>query len=172
MTGARPSAAKLAISPATPADVPAIAAMIRALPDYERLAHLCVGTQEELEDALFAPRPAAEVLIARADTTPIGFALFFHTFSTFLARRGVWLEDLFVYPEHRGAGAGKALLKAVAAIARERGCGRFEWAVLDWNAPAIRFYESLGARLMPDWRLARVTGTALERLADDDAQSR
>jgi GNAT superfamily N-acetyltransferase len=171
MTGTPPSPARFTISAATPDDVPAVAAMIRALADYERLSHLCVGTQEQLKDALFAPRPAAEVLIARADAKPVGFALFFHTFSTFLARRGVWLEDLFVYPEHRGAGAGKALLKAVAAIARDRGCGRFEWAVLDWNTPAIRFYESLGATLMHDWRLARVTGTALERLADDDAHS-
>src|SRR5690606_11125532 len=104
------------------------------------------------------PLPAAEVLIARRNGTAVGFALYFPTFSTFLAKRGLWLEDLFVYPEHRGEGIGKALLRAVAAIAVERDCGRFEWSVLDWNTPAIRFYESLGANVMPDWRIARVTG--------------
>jgi GNAT superfamily N-acetyltransferase len=145
-------------------DVPDIAAMIRALAEYERLAHLCVGSEDELRDALFGARPAAEVLLARAGAQAIGFALFFHTFSTFLARRGLWLEDLFVVTERRGEGVGRALLEAVAGIAVERGCGRFEWAVLDWNTPAIRFYESLGATLMPDWRIARVTGPALDAL--------
>jgi GNAT superfamily N-acetyltransferase len=153
------------IAPAQPSDVPAIAAMIRALADYEKLAHLCVGTERELRDALFGARPDAEVLIARVRGAPAGFALFFHTFSTFLARRGLWLEDLFVYPEHRGIGLGKALLRAVARIAIERRCGRFEWAVLDWNTPAIRFYETLGATVMPDWRIVRVTGAALQDLA-------
>ena len=118
-----------------------------------------------MQRALFGPAPAAEVLIATVGRVPAGFALFFHTFSTFLARRGLWLEDLFVYPEHRGAGVGSALLQAVAAIARARDCGRFEWAVLDWNTPAIGFYERLGATVMPDWRIARVTGDALDRLA-------
>ena len=119
---------------------------------------------------LFGYAPAAEVLIASVGRAPAGFALFFHTFSTFLARRGLWLEDLFVYPEHRGAGVGSGLLQAVAAIARARDCGRFEWAVLDWNTPAIGFYERLGATVMPDWRIARVTGPALERLASGDAR--
>lgn len=157
--------AKVSIRPAEPTDVPAIAAMIRALADYEKLAHLCVSSDGDLQRALFGPAPAAEVLIAEVDGVPAGFALFFHTFSTFLARRGLWLEDLFVYPEHRGAGVGTGLLHTVAAIAQVRGCGRFEWAVLDWNTPAIGFYERLGATVMPDWRLVRVTGAALERLA-------
>jgi GNAT superfamily N-acetyltransferase len=161
--------ASVSIRPADPADVPAIAAMIRALADYEKLAHLCVSSEQELQRALFGPAPAAEVLIAEFGRVPAGFALFFHTFSTFLARRGLWLEDLFVYPEHRGAGVGSGLLHAVAAIAQTRGCGRFEWAVLDWNTPAIGFYERLGATVMPDWRIARVTGAALERLAADGA---
>jgi GNAT superfamily N-acetyltransferase len=145
-------------------DVAAIASMIRALAEYEKLAHLCVGTPADLEQALFSAAPAAEVLIAREDGAPVGFALFFHTFSTFLARRGLWLEDLFVVPERRGRGIGKLLLTKLAAIAVERGCGRFEWAVLDWNAPAIGFYEGLGATLMHDWRIARVTGEALQAL--------
>jgi GNAT superfamily N-acetyltransferase len=152
-----------------PGDAPALAAMIRALADYERLTHLCVATEDDLRSALWGPEPAAEVLIARIDTVPVGFALFFQTFSTFLARRGLWLEDLFVYPEQRGAGIGKALLRTVAGIARDRGCGRFEWSVLDWNAPAIRFYEGLGATVMPDWRIARVAGPAIGVLADGQA---
>ena len=155
----------LAIAAGQPQDASALAAMIRALAEYEHLAHLCVGTADDLREAIWSPDPAAEVLIARLNDVPVGFALFFHTFSTFLARRGLWLEDLFVYPEHRGAGIGKALLRAVAAIARDRGCGRFEWSVLDWNAPAIRFYESLGATVMPDWRIARVAGPAIATLA-------
>ena len=155
----------LAIEGGQPQDAPALAAMIRALAEYERLSHLCVGTEDELRAALWGPDRAAEVLIARVDGVPVGFALFFHTFSTFLARRGLWLEDLFVYPDHRGAGIGKALLRAVAAIACDRGCGRFEWSVLDWNAPALRFYESLGATVMPDWRIARVAGPAMAALA-------
>ena len=150
------------------ADLPDIAAMIRALAEFENLRHLCVMTESGLEDALFGPRPAAEVLICRIDGAPAGFALYFQSFSTFLARRGIWLEDLFVYPEYRGTGVGTSLLKAVASIAMARHCGRFEWAVLDWNTQAIRFYQSLGANLMPDWRIARVTGTALENLARCD----
>ena len=155
----------LTIEPAQRGDLPAIAAMIRALADYEKLAYLCVGTEAQLDDALFSPAPAAEVLIARMEGIPVGFALFFPTFSTFLGRRGLWLEDLFVYPEHRGAGVGRALLSALARIACDRGCGRFEWAVLDWNTPAIAFYERLGATVRPDWRVVRVTGEALERMA-------
>jgi GNAT superfamily N-acetyltransferase len=162
--------AGLSIRSAEPADVPAIAAMIRALADYEKLSHLCVSSEQDLQRALFGPAPAAEVLIAAIVGVPVGFALFFHTFSTFLARRGLWLEDLFVKPEHRGAGVGSGLLQAVAAIAQARGCGRFEWAVLDWNTPAIGFYERLGATVLPDWRLARVTGHALERLANPAAK--
>jgi GNAT superfamily N-acetyltransferase len=153
------------IREARPEDVPAIAAMIRSLADYEKLAHACVFTEQDLQRALFGSDRAAEVLIASTDGVPAGFALFFHTFSTFLARRGLWLEDLFVYPEQRGRGIGRSLLLRLAAIAASRGCGRFEWAVLDWNTPAIRFYERMGATVMPDWRIVRVTGAALDRLA-------
>jgi len=141
---------------------------VRALADYERLSAKCTSTQDDLADALFGPKPACEALIARLDPEShvcVGFALFFHTYSTFLGRRGLWLEDLFVEPEHRGRGAGRALLQALAAIARERGCGRFEWSVLDWNARAIAFYESVGATVMADWRIARLTGEAIDRLA-------
>jgi GNAT superfamily N-acetyltransferase len=109
--------------------------------------------------------------MARLDGEPVGFALYFHTYSTFLARRGLWLEDLFVLPTARGLGVGKALLRAVADVAVQRGCGRFEWSVLDWNTPAIRFYESLGAAVMPDWRIARVTGAAIGRLARGEPQA-
>ena len=163
--GSPVSGRAFSIGAGQPPDAAALAAMIRALAEYERLTHLCVGTEDDLRQALWGPAPAAEVLIARVDDVPVGFALFFQTFSTFLARRGLWLEDLFVYPEHRGAGIGKALLRAVAAVARDRGCGRFEWSVLDWNAPALRFYEGLGATVMPDWRIVRVAGPAMEALA-------
>jgi GNAT superfamily N-acetyltransferase len=155
---------------AVPGDVGDLQALIRALAEYERLSDLCTSTEHDLDEALFGRRPVAEALIARLDAIPqhcIGFALFFYTYSTFLGRRSLWLEDLFVRPEQRGAGVGRALLAALAALARERGCGRFEWAVLDWNEPAIRFYESLGADVLPDWRIARVTGEALARLAGD-----
>ena len=155
----------LTVQPARVEDVPAIYRMIAALAAYEKLDHLRTGSEAELGRALFGDHPAAEVLIGRIGTQIGGFALFFHNFSTFLARRGLWLEDLFVYPDYRGLGLGRALLAATAAIARQRGCGRFEWAVLDWNAPALRFYEGLGATVMPDWRIARVTGAALDQLA-------
>jgi GNAT superfamily N-acetyltransferase len=157
------------IERATASDVPALHALIRGLADYERLSHLCVATEANLAAAMFGPAPAAEALIARADAVPeeaVGFALFFHTYSTFLGRRSLWLEDLFVVPAQRGAGIGRALLRALAALAVERGCGRFEWAVLDWNAPAIAFYESLGAAILPEWRIARVTGASLAGMAE------
>ncbi|MEO8849010.1 MAG: GNAT family N-acetyltransferase [Casimicrobiaceae bacterium] len=154
-----------AITPALPADVPAIHAMIRGLADFERLTELCTGSEAQLADALFGAHPAAEVLVARCDGEIAGFALFFATYSTFLARRGLWLEDLFVTPALRGRGIGAALLAAVAGVARARDCGRFEWAVLDWNESAIGFYQRLGATLMHDWRIARVTGNALAALA-------
>ena len=153
---------------ATAADLPVIAGLIRALADYEKLTHLCVATDADLADALFGPRPAAEVLIAWQGGTAAGFALFFHNFSTFLGRRGVWLEDLFVQPAFRRRGCARALLRSVAAIAVERGCGRFEWSVLDWNADAIAFYRGLGATVLPDWRIARVVGPALDALAAPD----
>ncbi len=142
--------------------------MIRALAQYEKLAHLCVATEGQIHAALFGPRPLAEVLIARdrgSFAEAAGFALFCHTFSTFLGRPTLWLEDLFVRPGQRGRGVGRALLGALAALAGERGCGRFEWSVLDWNAPAIRFYEALGARVLEDWKICRVTGDALARMA-------
>ncbi|HSC23251.1 MAG TPA: GNAT family N-acetyltransferase [Casimicrobiaceae bacterium] len=149
-------------------DVADLQRLVRALADYERLSALCMSTEADLEAALFGPQPAAEALIARVGAKShecAGFALFFHTYSTFLGRRSLWLEDLFVMPAHRHLGIGRALLVRLASLARERGCGRFEWAVLDWNAPAIAFYEGLGAKILPDWRIARVTGDALERLA-------
>jgi GNAT superfamily N-acetyltransferase len=154
---------------AAPADVPDLLRLIRALAEYEKLAHLVVADEARLAAALFGERPAAEALIARAggETGPAaGFALFFPTFSTFLGLRGLWLEDLFVVPEMRGRGLGRRLLTDLAALARARGCGRFEWSVLDWNTPAIGFYERMGATLLPEWRIARVTGDALARFGD------
>jgi len=139
--------------------------LIRALADFEKLTHLCRVTESDLHAALFGPRPAAEVLIAWKDDVAAAFALFFHNYSTFLGRPGLWLEDLFVVPAYRRQGCAKALLHALAKIAVDRGCGRFEWAVLDWNAAAIDFYRALGATVLPDWRITRVTGDALARLA-------
>lgn len=150
------------IRPATPGDVPLIAAFVGELAEYEQLAHEVVLDEAALADHLFGTRPYAEVLIAETDDgRPAGFALFFHNFSTFLGRPGIHLEDLFVRPEHRGAGHGIGLLRAIGGIARDRGCGRIEWNVLDWNEPSIRFYESLGARPMREWLLYRLTGDAL-----------
>lgn len=153
-----------AIRPATAGDVAQILRLIRALADYEKLAHEVVATEAALRQTLFGARPAAEVLLAEEAGRPVGLALFFQNYSTFLARPGVYLEDLFVEPEFRGQGIGKALLAAVARLAVQRGCGRFEWAVLDWNAPAIEFYRSLGAKPLNDWTLFRVTGEALAKL--------
>ena len=161
--------ARFRIRAAQARDVPAIHSMIGALAEYERLTHLHVATEADVADALFGPRPAAEVLLCDKDEQSVAFALFFHNFSTFLGRRGLWLEDLFVLPAHRGEGIGRALLRALAAIAVERGCGRFEWAVLDRNAPAIAFYEALGATVLPDWRIARVVGPALDALGTTPA---
>jgi GNAT superfamily N-acetyltransferase len=155
----------ITVSPASEADVPVILTFIRGLAEYEKLAHTCVASEDALRRTLFGERPYAEVIIARLDGTPVGFALFFHNYSTFLARPGIYLEDIFVLPQHRGAGAGKALLRRVAQIARERDCGRLEWSVLDWNQPAIDFYESLGATVMPDWRICRMAGDVLETFA-------
>ena len=149
---------------ATPADVDTILGLIRGLAEYENLLDRVVATPEKLADTLFGAHPAAEVLLAEVDGQVQGFALFFHNYSTFLAQRGLYLEDLFVRPEARGHGVGKALLKALAELAVQRGCGRFEWSVLDWNQSAIDFYEAMGATVMPDWRICRVTGEALARL--------
>ncbi len=153
------------LRPATRADVPVILELIRGLADYERLADECVATEAALTETLFGARPQAEVIVALADGTPAGFALFFHNYSTFLARRGIYLEDLFVKPEFRGRGIGKALLAHLAGVALARGCGRLEWSVLDWNTDAIRFYGSLGAKAMDEWTVYRVTGPALAQLA-------
>jgi GNAT superfamily N-acetyltransferase len=159
----------VSIRPAVPGDAASIHALIRELAEYERLTQLCTGSTADLAAALFGPQPAAEVLLAEVDGGIAGFALFFHNFSTFLACRGLWLEDLYVRPAFRGHGVGSGLLRAVAAIAVDRRCGRFEWSVLDWNAPAIGFYERLGATVMPDWRIARVTGDALAHLGRSTA---
>ena len=155
----------LAIRPATPDDLPLIAELIRALADYEKLAHEVRFDEATLGEKLFGPRPYAEVLIGEIDGAPMGFALFFHNFSTFAGRPGFYLEDLFVRPGARGLGLGKALLAELARIAVERGCARLEWWVLDWNAPSIGFYRSLGARPMDEWTVMRVDGAALEALA-------
>ncbi len=149
---------------AQPADVAAILAFIRALAEYEKLTHACVATEQMLHDQLFGEHPAAEVLIADVEGESVGFALFFSTFSTFLAKPGIYLEDLFVLPDARGLGVGKALLLEVAKIAVDRKCGRLEWAVLDWNEPAIGFYKKLGALPLDDWTTYRVTGDALNKL--------
>jgi GNAT superfamily N-acetyltransferase len=153
------------VRPATPADVPTIARLIRALAAYERLAHEVVLDEDRLREHLFGPRPYAEALLAEEAGAVVGFALFFHNYSTFLGRPGLYLEDLFVEPAHRGRGHGKALLAALARLAVERGCGRLEWAVLDWNEPAIAFYRALGAEPMDEWTVYRLTGDALRRLA-------
>jgi len=139
--------------------------LIHALAVYEKLEHLAVGTPPQLHEALFGKRPVCEALVAEVEGRAVGFALYFATFSTFLCKPGLYLEDLFVEPAHRGRGIGKALLKRLAAITVERGGGRFEWRVLDWNEPSIRFYEGLGATLMREWLLARLTGPELARLA-------
>jgi GNAT superfamily N-acetyltransferase len=158
---------RVSIRPARREDVPVILALIRALAEYERLADQCRADAPSLEATLFGDRPAAEVLIAEVDGAAAGFALFFHNYSTFLARPGLYLEDLFVQPEHRGLGVGRRLMAALARIAVARGCGRFEWSVLDWNAPAIGFYRRLGAIGMDGWTVQRVSGEALQRLAQD-----
>jgi GNAT superfamily N-acetyltransferase len=150
---------------ATRDDVAMILHFIRGLAEYERLPHAVVATEALLAEQLFGEHPGAEVLIAEWDGLPAGFALFCHNFSTFLGRRGLWLEDLYVEPHQRGRGIGKALLARLAAIAVERGCGRLEWSVLDWNAEAIGFYRSLGAQAMDEWTTFRVTGGALTSLA-------
>jgi GNAT superfamily N-acetyltransferase len=156
--------AGIVIRPATQADLPTILELIQGLAEYEKLAHECIATVESLDATLFGERPQAEVIIALVDDAPAGFALFFHNYSTFLARRGIYLEDLFVYPAMRGRGIGKALLARLAQIAVDRECGRLEWSVLDWNSDAIRFYESLGAKAMDEWTVYRVTGAALQTL--------
>ena len=155
----------VSIRPATPADLPLIAELIRALAEYEKLAEEVRFDEAKLGEKLFGERPYAEVLIGEVDGAAMGFALFFHNFSTFEGRPGIYLEDLFVRPEARGKGLGKALLAELARIAVERDCARLEWWVLDWNEPSIGFYESLGARPMDEWTVMRVDGAALQALA-------
>jgi GNAT superfamily N-acetyltransferase len=154
------------IRSATEQDVPLILAFINELAEYEKLAHTVVATEDGLRQTLFGARPYAEVIIAEADETPVGFALFFHNYSTFLGQAGIYLEDLYVRPEARGRGVGKRLLSHLAGLARERSCGRLEWCVLDWNTPAIEFYHRQGAVPMDEWTTFRVTGQGLHDLAD------
>jgi GNAT superfamily N-acetyltransferase len=153
------------IAPAQPDDVPIILEMIKGLAEYEQLSHEVTATEDDVRQSLFGPRPAGEVVLAFADDAPVGFALYFHNFSTFLGRHGLYLEDLFVVPSWRGRGVGKRLLSHVASIAVSRRCGRMEWAVLDWNESAIAFYQHLGAQVMDEWRICRLTGAALQRAA-------
>jgi GNAT superfamily N-acetyltransferase len=159
---------EVTVRAATAQDVPLVLAFIRELAVYERLEHQVVATQADLTTALFGARPYAEVVFACLDGREVGFALFFHNFSTFLGKPGIYLEDLFVRPESRGRGIGKRLLAWLAALALERGCARLDWAVLDWNEPSIGFYKGLGAVALDDWMTMRLTGAALERLAGSD----
>ena len=163
---------ELRIERATERDVPLILRLIKGLAEYEKLAHEMTATEAGLRETLFGTRPAAEVIIGYTGDTPAGFALFFPNYSTFLAKPGLYLEDLFVVPEWRGHGFGRGLLTHLAKLAVERGCGRFEWSVLDWNEPAIGFYKSLGAKLMDGWSIFRVTGDALRQLASAPDESR
>jgi GNAT superfamily N-acetyltransferase len=160
--------AELDIRFATEDDVPLILSFVKELAEYERLSHEVVATEEVLRETLFGERHVAEVLLGYSGGEPVAFALFFHNFSTFLGRPGIYLEDLFVRSEHRGFGFGKAMLRRLARIAKERDCGRLEWWVLDWNEAAIRFYESLGAVPMDEWTVFRVTGSSLDSLADGE----
>lgn len=156
-----------AIRRAGPADAAALFELIKGLAEYEKLSHAVTGSAAELAQHLDGERPYVEALLAEsADGAPVGMALFFSTYSTFLTRPGLYLEDIFVRPEHRGGGIGRALLTEVARLAHQRGCGRLEWTVLDWNAPAIGFYEGMGAKVLPDWRVCRLSGEALAKLAE------
>jgi GNAT superfamily N-acetyltransferase len=152
----------LQLRPAEPRDLDAIVALIGELAEFEKLTHLLEVTAERLRPHLFGPRPVVEAFVAETGGAVVAFALFFTSFSTFLGKPGLYLEDLYVQPTHRGSGIGRALLVRLGALAVERGCGRFEWSVLDWNENAIRFYQRMGAQLLPDWRICRVTGAALE----------
>jgi GNAT superfamily N-acetyltransferase len=160
------STASFAIRPAAPGDVEAIVRLIHGLAEFEKLTHLVEVTPESLAPHLFGARPVAEALVAERAGRVVAFALFFTNFSTFLARPGLYLEDLFVEPAERGHGIGQALLEHLARLAATRGCGRFEWSVLDWNEGAIRFYQRMGATVMPDWRICRIAGPALAAFAD------
>ena len=159
-------AATHTLRPATPADVPDLLRLIHELAIYEKLEHMAVGTPEAMHESLFGKRPACEAVMLEVGGRSVGFALYFFTFSTFLCKPGLYLEDLFVEPAHRGTGYGKALLKHLARICVERGYGRFEWRVLDWNEPSIRFYESLGAKILPEWELVRMVEPEFRALAE------
>ncbi|MFH1604094.1 MAG: GNAT family N-acetyltransferase [Pseudomonadota bacterium] len=155
----------LSIRQATRADIPQVLSFIKDLADYEKLTHLVVATEAVIAEELFGPKSHTEVLLGYNGAEAVAFAVYFHNFSTFLGRKGLYLEDLYVRPAHRRRGFGRAMLLRVARIATERNCGRLEWSVLDWNEPAIFFYEQLGATIMHEWKLARVTGEALQKLA-------
>jgi GNAT superfamily N-acetyltransferase len=159
-------ASRLHVAPATAEDVPTILRMARGLADYERMPQAVTATEEDLRRTLFAEPRRAEAAIGYLDGQPAGMVVFFHNYSTFLGRPGIYLEDIFVEPQSRGLGLGQALMQYVARLAVERGCARFEWAVLNWNEPAIGFYEQLGARPQSDWTVYRLTGDALQRLAE------
>lgn len=158
---------QIQFKPATQADVPFILACIRELAEFEKLLHEVVATEAILTESLFGPNAHAEVILAYCDDTAVGFALFFHNFSTFLGKSGIYLEDLYIKPQYRSHGIGRMFLQHIAALTKSRDCGRFEWSVLDWNKHAIRFYESLGAEAMAGWSTYRVTGKALENLAEN-----
>ncbi|AUT58910.1 GNAT family N-acetyltransferase [Paraburkholderia terrae] len=153
------------IRAATREDVGTMLALMYELAEFEKLTHLFIATEDGLRDALFGARPSAEAIVAERDGKMISYALFFHNYSTFLGRRGLYLEDLYVQPTERGTGLGSKMLRYLAALAVERQCGRFEWSVLDWNQPAIDFYQKMGATVLPDWRVVRITGDALDQLA-------
>jgi GNAT superfamily N-acetyltransferase len=155
----------LAIRRAAPEDIPVVLEFIHELAEYERLTHLLSVTEAQLAEELFGPGSNVEALLGRCETGPAAFAVYFHNFSTFLGRKGLYLEDLFVRPSYRRRGYGRAMLIELARIAHERGCGRFEWTVLDWNQTAIDFYRSMGAELLEEWRICRIAGPALARLA-------
>jgi GNAT superfamily N-acetyltransferase len=157
-----------AVRPAQPSDVPHIHAMIVELAVFEKLEHLVVATEALLTEGLFGERPSCEAIVGEENGEVVTFALFFHNFSTFLTRKGLYLEDLYVKQSHRGKGFGRQMLVRLAQLAVERGCGRFEWSVLDWNEPAIQFYKGVGADVMPEWRICRVAGDALTALASGE----
>ena len=158
-------ATHFSIRPAEPADVTDIHSMIVELAVFEKLEHMVVATEELLHEGLFGNKPACEAIVGEENGEVVAFALFFHNFSTFLTKKGLYLEDLYVRQSHRGKGYGTQLLARLAQLAVERNCGRFEWSVLDWNEPAIGFYQTMGAEILPEWRICRVTGEALDHLA-------
>lgn len=160
-----PDTTTFSIRPAQQQDVAPIHAMIVELAVFEKLEHMVVATEALLHDALFGARPPCEAIVGEENGEVVTFALFFHNFSTFLTKKGLYLEDLYVKQSHRGKGYGTQMLQRLAQLAVERGCGRFEWSVLDWNEPAIQFYKAMGADILPEWRICRVTGDSLSALA-------